>query len=51
MPNKLIWQVYLDSNQGMTGSKPVALPLGDRPKISFVFLQEESTKYGAEGET
>ena len=25
------WQVYLDSNQGMTGSKPVALPLGDRP--------------------
>ena len=26
-----VWQVYLDSNQGMTGSKPVALPLGDRP--------------------
>ena len=25
------WLGYLDSNQGMTGSKPVALPLGDIP--------------------
>ena len=26
------WLGYLDSNQGMTGSKPVALPLGYTPK-------------------
>ncbi len=27
----VIWQVYLDSNQGMAASKAAALPLGDRP--------------------
>ena len=27
------WQGYLDSNQGMTRSKPVALPLGDNPTV------------------
>ncbi len=33
----------MDSNHGMTGSKPVALPLGDRPA--------ESDTFGAEGGT
>ena len=37
----LIWQVYLDSNQGMTGSKPVALPLGYRPVIFFCLVRRE----------
>ncbi|CDH03646.1 hypothetical protein XBFM1_820061 [Xenorhabdus bovienii str. feltiae Moldova] len=27
----IIWLGYLDSNQGMPGSKPGALPLGDTP--------------------
>ncbi len=33
----------MDSNHGMTGSKPVALPLGDRPA--------EFDTFGAEGGT
>lgn len=28
---KVDWQGYLGSNQGVTGSKPVALPLGYTP--------------------
>ena len=27
------WKGLLDLNQGMTGSKPVALPLGEAPVI------------------
>ena len=32
------WLGWLDSNQRMTGSKPVALPLGDTPIISYKHL-------------
>ena len=61
-----IWQGYLDSNQGMTGSKPVALPLGDSPAVCssdlsmYIVVQVPDirkptkrwvSKYGAEGET
>ncbi len=36
----------MDSNHGMTGSKPAALPLGDRPAVMIYII-----KYGAEEET
>ena len=35
-----IWLGRQDSNLRMTGSKPVALPLGDAPSLILIFYQE-----------
>ncbi len=32
------WLGYLDSNQGMTESKSVALPLGYTPKATYIYM-------------
>ncbi len=40
----------MDSNHGMTGSKPVALPLGDRPAV-FCTTIVVALNNGAEEET
>ena len=50
-----LWLGWLDSNQRMTGSKPVALPLGDTPilllLITYIgFICKLFLFYGALGE-
>ncbi len=39
-----LWLGYLDSNQGMPGSKPGALPLGDTPPENNTLKLKPETK-------